>query len=715
MTAHPLSPFDPPLPPDAPLAMPVQDIDVVPAPREGLPRDRAAGPIRAAAVLLAAVIAAVLTGEMYGVLSVAMLTSVEMVMLALFATTIAWIAFAFALSCLGTVTLLWRRLRPHRRSALAPRARPQTRTAILLPTYNEDPARVFATAVATAEALADADVHQAYDLFVLSDTTDPDVWLAEEAAFLAVRVPRRPRARIYYRRRPDNMERKAGNIADWVRRFGGAYPSFVIFDADSVMTPRTLVRMTLALERRPELGLLQTVPLLVGRTSLFARLQQYAARVYGPVMATGLAVFSRDAGNYWGHNAIIRTRAFAESAGLPNLPGRAPFGGPVMSHDFVEAALMRRAGWAVEIDPGLSGSYEESPPSLIDLAERDRRWCQGNLQHARLVAAKGLHPVSRLHFATGIMAYLAAPLWLAFLVSGLLLALQAHFVRPNYFAADFALFPTWPVIDSERALGLFAATMAVLLLPKLFGLVVAMTSGPARRGLGGPLRATGGMLLETLVSALLAPVMMALQSAAVVQIVAGRDAGWRAQRRDDGSVPWSEIARRHRWHTALGLGLGLCAFVVSPAVLLWISPAVIGLCLAVALSGLTARTWPGLARLGLLATPEERAAPPMLTRARALREEIEAALGAPRDATTRLLESPALAGFHRAALPAPATGRPVVDPAYVVALARLDVADSVEEAAAAMSRAEILALLGRREGIERLVAKARPAAEAEAA
>lgn len=714
MTAHPLSPVDPPLPPEAPLAMPVQDLGAVPAARGDLPRDRGAAPIRVGAVLLAALLAGGLTYEMHAVLSVARLTAIEMAMLALFATTIAWIAFAFALACLGTATLLWRRLGPRRRAALSPRARPATRTAILLPTYNEDPARVFATAVATAEALADADVHEAYDLFVLSDTTDPDVWLAEEAAFLAVRAPRRPRARIYYRRRPKNEERKAGNIAEWVRRFGAAYPSFVIFDADSVMAPRTLVRMTLALERRPELGLLQTVPLLVGRTSLFARLQQYAARVYGPVMATGLAVFSGDAGNYWGHNAVIRTRAFAQSAGLPHLPGRAPFGGPVMSHDFVEAALMRRAGWAVEIDAGLSGSFEESPPSLIDLAERDRRWCQGNLQHARLVAASGLHPVSRLHFATGIMSYLAAPLWLAFLVAGLLLALQAHFVRPDYFAADFTLFPTWPVIDSERALGLFAATMAILLVPKLFGLVVALASGPVRRGLGGPLRATGGLVLETLVSALLAPVMMALQSAAVVQILAGRDAGWRAQRRDDGSVPWREIARRHRWHTALGVGLGACAFAVSPAVFLWMSPAVIGLCLAIPLSGLTARSWPRLAASGLLGTPEERAAPPMLARARAVRAEIEAALGAPRDAARRLLDSPALAGFHRAALPAPAPGRTRVDPALVVALARLDAAGSVDEAVAEMSRAEILALLGRREGVERLVAKARPA-EAEAA
>ncbi|MGJ3264526.1 MAG: glucans biosynthesis glucosyltransferase MdoH [Salinarimonas sp.] len=706
MTAHPLVTPDAALPPEAPLPMPVQALDAAPAPRGALPPRRGVRLARAVAIVLAAVIAVGLTREMHAVLSVASLTAVEIAMLVLFATTIAWIAFAFALAVLGTASLLYRRLSPPR--FLAPRARPRTRTAILLPTYNEDPARVFATAVATAEALADADVHAAYDVFVLSDTTDPDVWLAEEAAFLAMRAARRPRARIYYRRRPKNVERKAGNIAEWVRRFGGAYPAFVVFDADSVMTPRTLVRMTLALERRPELGLLQTVPLLVGRWSLFARLQQFAARVYGPVMATGLAVFSGDAGNYWGHNAIIRTRAFADSAGLPHLPGRAPFGGPVMSHDFIEAALMRRAGWAVEIDPALSGSWEESPPSLVDLAERDRRWCQGNLQHAGVLFARGLHPVSRMHFAIGILSYLSAPLWLAFLLSGLVLALQAQFVRPDYFAGGFALFPTWPVIDSERAPGRFAATSAGLLLPKLFGLAVAMTSGPVRRGLGGPLRATGGLLLETLVSALLAPVMMALQSAAVFQILAGRDAGWKAQRRDDGSVPWSEIARRHRWHTALGLALGAAALAVSPAVFLWTSPAVVGLLLAIPLSGLTARATPRIAAAGLLRTPEERAAPPMLVRARALRREIAAALGAERPAVVRLLDTPSLTALHVGMLPPPPAGRTGVDPAFVVALARLDAAESVEEGLADMDRAETMALLSRREGIERLLDRVRP-------
>lgn len=709
MTIHASPPPAPPLPPETPLAMPVQALDRAPPRALGPRRDLAGTAIRAATLLVAALVAGFLVYEMHAVLTVSTITGVQIAMLGLFAVNITWIAFAFALATLGLLALLGARVFGGREPA--PRAKPESRTAILLPTYNEDPARVFATAAATAEALADAGVADCFDLFVLSDTTDPDIWMAEEEAFLATRRERAPRAAIYYRRRPANIERKAGNIADWVRRFGGAYPHFVVFDADSLMTPRTLVRMAIAMERRPDLGLLQTVPVLTGRTSLFARLQQFASRIYGPVLAAGLATFARDSGNYWGHNAILRTRAFAQSAGLPHLKGPPPFGGHVLSHDFVEAALMRRAGWAVVIDPRLGGSFEESPPSLIDLAQRDRRWCQGNLQHARLVGARGLDWVSRLHFGMGIMAYLAAPFWLAFLVAGLLLALQAQFVRPEYFTGTFTLFPRWPVFDDTRAMWLFAATMAILFAPKVYGLVLALVTPAVRRGSGGGVRLTLGVLFESLVAALLAPVMMAIQSAAVAQIAMGRDAGWNPQRRDDGSVPLAEIARRHRWHTALGLALGAGAFAVSPEVLAWMSPAVIGLLLAIPLSAATARAMPRLARLGILATPEETRPHPMATRAAAMRTILADALGAPRPALRRLADVAPLAAFrHACAAPAPARFKPAaIDADLVVGLARIDAADTLDEAIESLARRETLALLASRAGIERVLEKALPA------
>ncbi|MEJ8572486.1 glucans biosynthesis glucosyltransferase MdoH [Microbaculum marinum] len=691
------------LPREAGMQMPVQDLRSLPDTARTRRRDPHAWMPRLFVFGGAALVAGLLIHEMYAVLTVARMTPIEAVMLALFAINISWIALAFTTALAGMATLLSGR---HVADVPPQDGRlPNERTAILIPAYNENAAQVFAAAAAIGESLAEADAADCFDIFVLSDTTDPDAWIAEEAAFRA--VLRRPgkRARVFYRRRHRNTERKAGNVADWCKRFGAAYPCFVVLDADSLMEADTLVRMALAMEADPALGLLQTVPAVVNRNTLFARLQQFAGRVYGPVMSAGLAAWARRDGNYWGHNAIIRTRAFAESAGLPHLRGRPPFGGHILSHDFVEAALMRRAGWDVVLAPTLGGSYEESPPSLIDLATRDRRWCQGNLQHAKVLFARGLRWPSRAHMAMGIMSYVASPVWLIFLIAGLLLALQAQFIRPEYFTDEFQLFPTWPSIDSERAIGLFLMTMTILFLPKLFGLAVALCNGALRRGLGGPARAVAGVLTESVVSALLAPIMMAIQSGAVADTLMGRDAGWQPQRRDDGSVPFSEVFRRHRAHMGLGIVLGGSAWAVSPQVFAWMSPAVAGLVLAAALSALTARRDVGLAlrRIGILTIPEERSEPDILRRAEAAAADLAEAMGPPREACMRLSADPALLAFHRASLvPDTPHGRGGIDETLVLGLARLENAQSLEDAVRYLSPREKLAVLANPEGLDHL-------------
>ena len=347
--------------------------------------------------------------------------------------------------------------------------RPTTKSRIA---YSRGCTRSTSSSVATGAA-------GQFDIFILSDTTDPDIFIAEEAAFLALRQ-RLPDARVYYRHRPKNDAKKAGNIAEWLQRFGGHYEQLIVLDADSLMTGDTLVRLVAAMERNPGVGLIQTFPVMVNATTPFARVQQFAGRLYGPLIAYGLAWWHGADSNYWGHNAVLRTRAFAESAGLPVLSGPRPIGGHILSHDFVEAALMRRAGWAVVMAPALPGSYEECPPSLTEYAARDRRWCQGNLQHAGVLSARGLHWVTRLHLATGIGSYVAAPLWLLFLFIGILISLQAQFIRPEYFPKTFTLYPQWPAQDPVRAAYVFAGTMALLLLPKLLGYLAMLPDRATR-------------------------------------------------------------------------------------------------------------------------------------------------------------------------------------------------------------------------------------------
>ncbi|MBI0539402.1 glucans biosynthesis glucosyltransferase MdoH [Roseomonas sp. KE2513] len=695
------------MPPEAPLAMPVQDFREVPRP---VPAP-GTGP-RGMGWRRLAVFGAALLLTAFGAREMALVFGVESVLtpgalvLALFVPLFGWIALSFVSSLCGVLSVVSGGGWALGIDSTAPLPTPASRTALLMPVYNEDPRRVLAGLEAILEALRGAGRADGFDLFILSDTTDPDAWAREEEAFLALRTRTGGGERIFYRRRAKNTDRKAGNIADWVRRHGGAYPQFLILDADSVMSAESLVRLAAAMEAHPQVGLIQSLPVIVNGRSLFARMQQFAGRLYGPVIAHGIAFWHGAEGNYWGHNAMIRTEAFAGAAGLPHLPGRKPFGGTVMSHDFVEAALMRRRGWGIHFIPALPGSYEESPPALSDLAIRDRRWCQGNLQHLAVLPARGLHPISRSHLLVGIGSYITAPLWLLFLISGVLLALQARFVLPEYFSTGPTLFPNWPIVDPVRAKWVFIATMGLLLVPKLLAWGAMLANRAWRRGHGGVLRSLTSVLIETVLAGLLAPVTMLTQSTDVVSILLGRDAGWSAQVRDDGVLPIRQVARLYWRHTAFGLAFGVAAFLVSPFLAAWMSPVVLGLALAIPLAAWTARRGAGqaLRRAGLLLIPEERDPPPILARTVALRQDWEM-LAPEGEAVARLRADPVLLAAHHAML-APATqARPgALDASLVMGRARVAAATSLVEALDALTRAEKAALLADKEGLDALLA-----------
>jgi membrane glycosyltransferase len=435
--------------------------------------------------------------------------------------------------------------------------------------------------------------------------------------------------------------------------------------------------------------------------------QQFAARIYGPVIAAGLACWMGRDGNYWGHNAIIRTAAFADHCGLPHLKGKPPMGGHVMSHDFVEAAFIRRAGYAVYMLPVLDGSYEESPPSLIDLAARDRRWCQGNLQHMRILPARGLHLASRQHFATGIFAYLASPLWMLQLVVGMVLVLQASYVKPEYFSNEFTLVPAFPRFDAERSLALFGFTMVILLMPKFFGWLLSCLQGATRRGSGGVVRLTISAIFEVLMSALLAPVMMLIQTGHVWHFVFGFDTGWNPQRRDDGSIPFMAIVRRHRSHVVFGVLTLVSGLLISPSLVAWMSPTIVGLILAIFLSWATGLLSVGLAlrRIGLLTTPEERSKPAVVVRAAAILAEMGGAPEEPENALRLLYDDRHLQAAHESfASNDPPRRRGEISSDWALAEAKLDDSESVEDALDWLKPKERMALLNDGTLLRRLVA-----------
>lgn len=655
---------------------------------------------RAGIVMGTAVLTLLAAYEMYYVLEVGGITVLEAMILVLFVALFAWIGFSFLSSLVGFVVLLLgpRELNPSRAAAQL-----TSRTALLFPVYNEQPHHVLARVRAMLDDLAEQGVADRFDLFLLSDTTDPDTWIAEEDLFLQLR--RRSGARnVFYRHRPRNVARKAGNIQDWVTTYGGGYDFFVILDADSLMTTDTLVRLAAAMQDQPHVGLIQTLPVIVNAETTFARLQQFAGRLYGPLIAAGIAWWHGSESNYWGHNAIIRVRAFADSAGLPELNGRKPFGGHILSHDFVEAALMRRRGWAIMMVPTLRGSFEECPPTLLDYAARDRRWCQGNLQHAALLGTRGLHWVSRLHLLTGIGSYITAPMWFSFLLLGILISLQAQFVRPEYFSQGFSLFPKWPAQDPVRAIWVFAGTMLLLILPKLLAFLLLVTDRAQRRKFGGGVRTFAGIVIETVLSGLVAPVMMIFQARAIFEILLGRDSGWNVQQRVGGGLAARELIGRYATPTVIGALMAVSAYLVSASLLAWMTPVIAGLLLCIPIAALIAspgiHAW--LKSRRLLATPEETSPDPLLTRAKAALTDFDATESS---ALQRLRADAALRAGHLANLPAVARRRGDVDPLLATAMAKIDDAETFDEATGFLDRRETFALLGSAAGLQRLMAK----------
>src|SRR5258706_5144271 len=604
------------MPPEARLSMPAQDLRYKPSQRT---REPSTAAVLYPSFILVTVTLGVSTYGIYQMLQVvrfASMTLLQGLMIFFFAISLAWIAFAAGSVIAGA----------SKRRDPVPRGPPGGLTALVMPIYNEDPVRTTAAVRGMAEALQGSGANQGFEIAVLSDSTNADAWIRETAAIDLLRRSLSSVMPVWYRRRWSNVARKAGNLEDFVTRWGGRFEHMIVLDADSLIDAPTLLRLVQSMEVDPRLGILQTAPQLIGARTFFGRLQQFAACVYGPVITRGLAAWAGGSGNYWGHNAIIRMKAFADNCGLPMPKGRKPLGGHVLSHDFVEAALIRRGGWKVRMATDCGGSWEESPPSLIDVAVRDRRWAQGNLKQTKIMGTAGLSFTSRLHLGIGIMSYLSSPLWLLMLAVGFALSVQSHLIRPEYFNHDFQLFPTWPRFDVELMMALFWFSMLVLLIPKMLGLIRALLSSRIRRSGGGVIGVAASLLLETILSALYAPVLMLIQSRHVFEVFLGRDSGWKPQRRDGGSTSWSDAWEFHKRHMLLSCMTAAVVYVLSPSLLAWLSPALLGLFLAVPLSRASGSEALGLPllRIGLLRTPEEVEQPAMVLR----RKELIAQAGA---------------------------------------------------------------------------------------
>ncbi|MCU0734308.1 MAG: glucans biosynthesis glucosyltransferase MdoH [Methylotetracoccus sp.] len=584
------------------------------------------------------------------------ITPQELILLLLYTLLILWISTSFWAATIGFWLLLWGGDRKGI-SRLAPRVAPRPgdttpkRTALAMPIYNEDPVRVFAGLRAIYQSLLDTGRADEFEFFILSDSRNPDVWVEEEVQWYRMCCDFDGHGKIFYRNREKNIARKSGNIEEFCHRWGGRYRYMIVLDADSLMTGATLTKMVDLMEAHANVALIQSPPLPVNHKSLFARILQFGSSLYGDIFTAGASFWQLADSNYWGHNAILRVKPFMDHCGLPKLPGQEPFGGEILSHDFVEAALLRKAGWEVWLAYDLKGSYEELPPTLIDYAKRDRRWCQGNLQHLRMIFARGFSGLSKLHFTMGVMSYLSSPLWFLFLlVTGFEAYVQSQ-TMPVYFFGD-NLFPVWPESYAVEMTTVLLVTLAMLFLPKVWGLILFLVRGKQRKAYGGFFRVLLSVVLESVFSVLTAPILMLYQTKFVIAILSRRSTGWPPQQRGDHRLSLKEAILAHGGQTLIGLLVGVVSYLYVPSFFWWFTPVLAGLVFAIPLSILSSSTALGLLakKLGLFLTPDESNPPDVIRYLRANLEAASATEDGERDEQQKIAD-PAVCALHMALLP----------------------------------------------------------------
>ncbi len=507
-------------------------------------------------------------------------TAVKALILAAFVPNAVWLGVCVGNAVAGFAVLVGRR-DPAR--AVLPvagdveRGPIVARTAIAVTVRNED---MDAVLPPLAALLAGLDDPEHFTLFILSDTQDPALAAREAAAVAGFPHP------VRYRRRTRNDGFKAGNVMEFLDHHADGHELALMLDADSAMSPAAVRRLVRIMQAAPRLGLVQS--LTAGRPAslAFPRLFQFGMRAGMRVWAVGQALWQGDSGPYWGHNAILRIAPFREHCRLDPLPD----GSTILSHDQVEAARLRAAGWGVAVWADDTGSFEANPPAMPEFLHRDGRWLAGNLQYRHLILLPGFRPMGRWQLFQAMLMFAAAPLHVAMFVLACIAAQTAP--------ADY---------PREALLGLALAWPLALYAPKLLGYLETLLFRDRRARYGGGGRFAAGAGVEFAFMLLLDATSNVAKTLAMGRLLLGAKAGWLPQNRSDRGVGWGEAARLVWPHTLLGVVCFAALAWASPAMALLALPFAGGLLVAVpfcvATSGPVLSLW--LVRRGIGAMPEE--------------------------------------------------------------------------------------------------------------
>jgi membrane glycosyltransferase len=530
--------------------------------------------------------------------------TVDLVLVVLFAVTLPWYVIGFWNATIGLLIMRFARDPVAAVMPVAGRVRgdePITAsTAVLLCIRNEPPERVVRLLEPMMEGLAARGVGERFHVYVLSDTSEADMAAAEDARFAAVAAAWRGQIALTYRRRTQNTGFKAGNIRDFCQRWGKDHDFAIMLDADSVMTVDLVLKLVRIMQIDPRLGIVQSLVIGMPSASAFARIFQFGMRLSMRSYTIGSAWWQGDCGPYWGHNAIVRIDKFVTHCQLPVLAEGTLVKGHVLSHDQIEAVLMRRAGYGVRVLAGEGSSFEQNPPTLLEFIRRDLRWCQGNMQYWHFLRMPGLPFLSRYQLAFAILMFLGSPAWMGLLLIG---------------SAAVALSPT--PADFMR----WDAGMAVLVLvltmwfaPNIATVIDVLTRAKLRHLFGGGVRFSASFMVTIIFVVLLAPIMWASHTLFLMRLLCGRTVDWGAQARHDHEVPWSLACRQFWPQTLIGLAPVLLLAVATPSAIPYALLIAAGPLLSIPLAVVTAA--PALGRaliaVGLDRLPEETLPPPEL-------------------------------------------------------------------------------------------------------
>ena len=473
-------------------------------------------------------------------------------------------------------------------------------TAILLCIRNESPTRLIRNLQVMLRGLAADQLAGFFHVYVLSDTNDECIAREERHYFDAMSAEWSKIIPITYRCRTNNAGYKAGNIADFCGRWGKDHDFALVLDADSFMASTAIVRLVRMMQANPRLGILQGLVIGLPSSSAFTRLFQYGMRLGMRSYTLGSAWWQADCGPYWGHNALIRLAPFIAHCDLPTLQSRTGEPKPILSHDLIEAILMRRAGYDVRIYPSEDASWEENPPTLTEYIRRDLRWCEGNLQYLHLLTLKNLQPVSRIQLILAIAMFFGSPAWIALIfICTLAIGVSAApsaLVNPNHFSV------------------LLVVTLIMWYLPKIAGALDVVLRTSESRRFGGRWRFCFSLMLELLFSLLMTPVTWLNHTIFIIGLVFGKKGGWTGQTRDDHSVSISHAFQQFWPHTFIGIGLASLLYFTHPTTLWYGMLFFGGLLFSIPLVVLTSQAWLGRWMISrhLLALPEEITPPAVL-------------------------------------------------------------------------------------------------------